>query len=309
MKNIELKNKATRSFGKVGLYLKKHSPEILVVTGVVGVVASAVMACKATPKAIKIVEETKKDLELRQYAADHPQQVEGGYTEEEHKKDVTIVTTKAALSVAKTYAPSILLGAVSITAIFTGSNILRKRNMALGAAYAALDTGFKEYRKRVVDRFGEDMDKELKYNIKKEEIEETVVDENGKEKKVKKTVEKVGEPALSPYTFCFDECCTCWQRDPEHNKWFLATQQKYANQKLKARGYLFLNEVLESLGIRPTKAGQVVGWMYDEKYAKDGYVDFGILDISDESKRDFVNGREQSVWLNFNVDGPIYDLI
>lgn len=309
MNTTELKGKATRKVGKFGLFMKKHSPEILVVSGVIGVVASAVIACKATTKASKLIEKSKEDIEIINQCAENHKDSPEVYSEEDYKKDLTIVKTRTALEVVKAYAPAVTLGALSITAILAGSNILRKRNIALGAAYAALDTGFKEYRKRVVDRFGEGMDKELQYDIKNKEVEETVVDENGKEKKVTKTVQTVGGPTFSPYTFCFDECATGWQRNAEHNKWFLSQQQTFANQKLKARGYLFLNEVLESLGIRPTKAGQVVGWMYDDKVGKDCYVDFGLMDINDESKRDFMNGREYSVWLNFNVDGPIYDLI
>lgn len=109
---------------------------------------------------------------------------------------------------------------------------------------------------------------------------------------------------LSPYARFFDETCAAWTKDPESNKFFLLRQQEYANKKLKDRGYLFLNEVYDMLGIPRTKAGQRVGWVYEPEYPiGDNYVDFGIYD--EVHNRSFVNGYKNSVLLNFNVDGDI----
>lgn len=302
----QLTTNATRAMHKVGFQLKKHSPEILVVTGVVGTVVSAVMACKATTKVSTILEKTKSNVDTIHECVNNPELTEE-YTVEDSKKDLAIVYAQTGLEFAKLYGPSVVLGAASITSILVGHNILRKRNLALAAAYQVVDTGFKQYRSRVVERFGEQMDKELKYDIKAKEVEETVVDKKGKEKTVTKTVE-VANPvaAQSPYTICFDETCTGWQRDAEANKFFLLRQQDYANEKLKSRGYLFLNEVYDMVGARRTKAGQVVGWIYDESNPiGDNYVDFGIFDIRSEDARNFVNGLEKSIWLSFNVDGDI----
>ena len=308
MKFNELSTTATRAFYKAGFQLKKHSPEILVVAGVIGTVASAVMACKATTKVSTIIDKTKEDVDAIHECANNPEFAEE-YTKEDSQKDLAIVYAQTGLMLAKLYAPSVLLGAVSITGILTGHNILRKRNLALAAAYTAVDTGFKQYRGRVVERFGEQLDKELRYNIKAKEIEETVVDKKGKEKTVTKTIE-VADPiaAMSPYTFCFDETCNGWERDAEANKFFLLRQQNYANERLKAKGYMCLNEVLDMLGIHHTRAGQVVGWIYDENNpVGDNYIDFGIFDIRCEANRNFVNGLEKSIWLSFNVDGNIVD--
>lgn len=303
MKINELTTAATRAFHKVGFQLKKHSPEILVVTGVVGTVVSAVMACKATTKVSTIVEQAKNDIDTIHECANNPALAEE-YTKEDSQKDLAIVYAQTGLKLAKLYGPSVIVGVVSITSILSGHHILRKRNLALAAAYTAVDTGFKQYRGRVVERFSEKLDKELLYNIKAQEVEETVVDEKGKEKTVKKTIE-VADPiaAQSPYTFCFDETSSAWVRDAEDNKFFLLRQQDYANEKLKSRGYLFLNEVLDMVGINRCRAGQVVGWMLDGD--GDGYIDFGIFDIHNEANRNFVNGLEKSIWLNFNVDGDI----
>lgn len=302
----QLTSGATRAFHKAGLQLKKHSPEILVVAGVVGTVVSAVMACKATTKVSTVIDETKVKIDTIHECTNNPELAEK-YTEEDSKKDLVIVYAQTGMELAKLYGPSVILGAASITSILAGHNILRKRNLALAAAYQVVDTGFKQYRGRVVERLGEQMDKELRYDIKAKEIEEIVVDDKGKEKTVSKTIE-VANPvaAQSPYTVCFDETCSGWQRDAEANKFFLLRQQDYANEKLKSRGYLFLNEVYDMIGARRTKAGQVVGWVYDESNPiGDNYIDFGIFDIHSEAARHFVNGLEKSIWLSFNVDGDI----
>ena len=303
-------SKLTRTLNRVGLKLKKHSPEILVVTGVVGTVASAVMACKATTNIDEVLAETKDNIDKTKDYVEKKGFSEK-YTEEDYKKDLTIFYAKGGLELVKLYAPSVALGALSITAILSGHNVLRKRNVALAAAYATVEKGFKEYRGRVVERFGEELDRELKYNIKAKEVEETSVDEKtGEEKVTKKTVNVADPNNYSTYARFFDDGCTGWTKDPEYNLMFLKNQQRYANDLLKSRGHLFLNEVYDMLGIPRTKAGQVVGWIYDEEYPNgDNFVDFGIYDLYNEKARDFVNGYERTILLDFNVDGDIMNLI
>lgn len=312
MKKTELMNNLSRTFNKVGFNLKKHSPEILVVAGVVGTVTSAVMACKATTKLNGILEDAKTDIDkIHEVSADEEFMAEHDYTEEDSKKDLAIVYTQTAIKLVKLYAPSVILGGLSIGAMLTSNNILRKRNVALAAAYTAVDKSFKEYRGRVVDRFGKELDRELRYNIKAKEVEETIVDENGKEKTVKKTVNVVDPTVYSDYAKFFDDGCTGWTKDPEFNLMYLKRQQEYANDLLQAKGHLYLNEVYDMLGIPRTKAGQVVGWIYDEKNpVGDNFVDFGIYDSAlKEVNRDFVNGYERTILLDFNVDGNILDLM
>lgn len=310
MLKTELVNKATRSFHKAGLKLKKHSPEILAVAGVVGIVTSTVMACKATTKVSGIIDEAKQDIDTIHYAVNNPEALTETYTEEDSKKDLAIVYANAAGKLIRLYGPSVALGTLSIAAMLTSNNILRKRNIALAAAFTTVDTGFKDYRKRVVERFGEELDKELKYNIKAKEIEETVVNEDGSETTITKTVNVADPNRYSEFARFFDDGCTGWSKDSEYNLMFLKHQQNHANDMLRSRGYLFLNDVYDMLGIPKTKAGQVVGWFYDEENPiGDNFVDFGIFDIYNEKARDFVNGYERTILLDFNVDGNILDLM
>lgn len=304
-------NSATKTFHRVGFKIKKHSPEILLVTGITGVVTSAVMACKATTKVDAIVEESKNTIDLIHEGMETGNIRGVEYTEEDGKKDLSIVYVRTGVKFAKLYGPSVLLGLTSIGCILASNNIIHKRNVALSAAYTAIDKSFKGYRSRVIERFGESMDRELRYNIKTQEVKETVVDEEtGKKKTVKSTVSVVDPNTHSDYAKFFDEYCAGWTKDAEYNLMFLRQQQNYANELLKSRGHLFLNEVYDMLGIDRTRAGNIVGWVYDEEHPiGDNFVDFGIYVLDNEKSRDFVNGRERSILLDFNVDGDILSLM
>lgn len=305
----EIMTKLTRTFNRTGLKLKKHSPEILLVAGAVGAVTSTVMACKATLKVNEVLEDTKQKIDTIHQVSSDPAMAEK-YTEEDSKKDLAIVYTQTAVKFIKLYGPSVALGVVSLGCMIGSNRILNKRNAALAAAYAAVDKSFKDYRGRVVERFGKQLDKELRYNIKAQEIEEITTDENGKEVVTKSTVEVADPSSYSPYAIVFDDGNEGWDPDPERSKFFLIQQQNWANERLKSRGHLFLNEVYDMLGARRTKAGAQVGWVYDETNCfGDNYVDFGIFDTTRSKARDFVNGYEKVIVLDFNVDGYILDLI
>lgn len=307
MKKTELMAGMARKMHKLGFKVKQRSPEILVIGGAIGVVASAVMACKATLKVNEVLDEAKTQIDTVHEVANDPNMSEK-YTEEDKKKDLSIVYVQTGVKLVKLYGPSVVLGVASLACILTSHKILRKRNMALAAAYATVDRSFKEYRGRVVERFGEELDRELKYNIKAKQVEETVVNEDGTETVVTKTVNAVDPTQYSEYARFFDDGCLGWEKNPEYNLMFVRQVQNWANERLKSRGYLFLNEVYEMFGFPMTEAGQVVGWVYDKEIG-DGFVDFGVYDLYNEKARDFVNGRERVILLDFNVDGNVAKLL
>ena len=303
-----IKNSAIRGVSKIGFELKKHSPEILVVAGIIGAVTSTVLACKATVDAGPVIDEAKEDIDkIHDLVADEGLIESGAYSKEEGTKALAGVYAKTGIKIVKLYAPALIIGSLSVTSILASNNILRKRNVALAAAYATIDKSFKKYRQSVLDRFGDEVDKELRYGLKTEQITETVTDEKGNTTEVTKNVRTFDDEEYSEYAIIFDEVNSdFFKRDAEYNRWFLSAQERFANDKLKANGYLFLNDVFDMIGVPRTKAGQVVGWIYDPKRSDiDNYVDFGIMDITKRSSRDFVDGYEAAVILDFNVDGPI----
>lgn len=309
MKKLAFMNTISRSAHRMAFKLQKHSPEILVVAGVIGAVASAVMACKATTKLSDILDDSRDKIDSIHDVIENPDKVNEEYTQEDGNKDLAIVYTQTALKVAKVYAPAVILGGLSITAILTSNNILRKRNIALAAAYASTNKTLKEYRQRVVERFGEDVDKQLRFNTKQEEIEETVIDEKtGKEKKVKKTIEVFDPNTLGDFAVIFDESNVNWSKTPGANKLFLTKQQRYLNEKFKAQGYMFVNEVNAALGFPLTAAGQIAGWIYDKKNPiGDNCIDFGLYNLDNPRATDFVNGYERSIIIDYNCDGNIME--
>lgn len=297
-------------FGKLihagALLLRKHGPKILIIGGTIGLAASGVKACIDSTKAPDILEEHKEAAdEIRNNS-----ECEAGLTKEEQKA-LTKVYVKTGVKFLKLYGLALSGAALSITSILLGTYKFNKRNLALAATCMELGTGFKSYRDNVVARFGEEVDKELRHGIEKEVVEETIVDENGKKKKAKTTVEVVSKDMRNEFTRYFAKGeAKGWEPSEAYCESFLRAQQNAANTLLHLRKYIFLNEVLDMLGYEPTAAGQVVGWMIDETSEDrgDNHIDFGIRKILRRVEK--VEGVEsfETVWLlDFNCDGPILE--
>lgn len=290
-------NAITRIGGKALLKVRKHSPEILLVTGIVGVIGTVVLACKETKKAEEIIEEAheeldKIDLKVKPTAADHFK-----------------VYARTGGRLVRAYAPAVALGSISIGCLVGSHHILNKRYLGTAAAYTLLDDSFKRYRAKVAQQLGDEVEKNLYLGMgEKDDIQEITTDKDTGEVLLSPTKGVIVNPSLnvSPYAIFFDESCRAWEKNAEFNKLTLTSLQNYANDRLNAQGHLFLNEVYDMLGAPRTQAGSVVGWI---KGVGDDYVDFGIYNAFSEKARDFVNGYERSILLDFNVDGVIWDKI
>lgn len=280
-----------------GLLAQKNSPTFLFAGGVVGVVGSTVLACRATLKLQDVLDGAQSDLATSKVVAEtKPEE----YSEQDRQRDTALIYIRTSMKIVRLYTPAIVLGGASIAALTSSHNQLTRRNAALTAAYAAVEKGFKQYRERVVEKYGEDQDRDFRYGTEKVEIVDP-------ETNRKKTVVRVGPDGASIYARFFDEYSTSWSKEPEYNLIFLRSQQNYANDMLRARGHVFLNEVYDMLGIKRSEAGSVVGWIMSNRGVSDNYINFGLFD--GEAARDFVNGREGSILLDFNVDGVIFDKI
>ncbi len=301
------------AIGRGGVIMKKYSPEILTAAGIIGTVGSTVLACKATLKVEDILDEAKKKSNLINAVHDGEIEVDAEYTDKDYSKDLLVNRTQTAVKLIKLYGPAITLGALSITAILGGQHILRKRNVAVMAAYKLCEESFANYRARVKDELGEEKDRQFYYGITEETVKDKVKSKDGKTKTVTTKVEKAPDHLYSQYARFFDEANENWDKSPEQNMYFLKMVQNQMNDKLKARGHVFLNEVYDALGFERSEAGQLVGWVWNKDNtameAGDGYIDFGIFDGNSYAKRAFVNGDERSILLDFNIDGMIYDLI
>jgi len=284
------------------LKVRQHSPAILFGAGVIGVGATVVLACRATLKLEDTLEETKRNLDRVERASES--EVEGFSDKDKQKAQVAIYVA-GGLKVAKLYAPAVIVGLASVGALTGAQIILNKRVAGLGAAYMAVNEAFNKYRARVVEELGVEKDLEFRHGFEDRDIVEDT-----DEGPVVKTVRQPDGSSPSMYARFFDENNKNWQRStPNHNQFFIACQQNWANEMLKARGHVFLNEVYDMLGFERTAAGAVVGWVYDEDGPGDHFIDFGVLDGDRYTGQRFINGEERSVRLDFNVAGPIHMLL
>lgn len=289
---------------------KRRSPEILMAVGTIGVVTATVTACVQTRKLDDILTEHEETLDrIKKLRIDSAELGEP----QNYGKETVMVYTATTFKVARLYALPLTIGAASLFCFFGAHHILKKRALALAAAYNALDTGFKQYRERVANRFGEEVENQIRHGITPKEVKETVVDENGEEKVVKKTVD-VADGNCSPYMRYFTRSNKNWDKSPDTIYFFLKSEQDALNNLLKSRAYtnprkigvVTYNEVLERLGFEMPLdgSGLLVGWIYDaENPIGDNYID---LDVRSCMLPGEDGTLEKAYSIDFNVDGNIY---
>ena len=271
MKN-EMMEKAANALTKFSVKAKAHSPEILLIAGIAGAVGTVILACVGTRKLDAVLEDSKQRID------------EAKETAVENEDEQTTSGSQKGL-------------------VLAYAQIMKDRNESLAAAYTTVYTAFKQYQDRVAEKIGAEAEKEIRYAVEKKKVDETETDENGKQKKLKKSIDIATMP--SGYAKFFDECSREWVKDPELNLMFLRGKQAMLNNKLQACGFVFLNEVYRELDLcEPTQEGQVVGWYYTPEHPS--FIDFGIYNTNRSTER-FVNGYERSILLDFNVDGVIID--
>lgn len=305
------KGAVVTSMGRGGLILQKNSPEILLTLGIFGVLYATYMASKATYlKADEILEEAEDQLKKIQKVKENTELDK--YSDEDFKKDIGIVYVKTGVSFIKLYGPSIAVMFGSIGCILSARHIMHSRNLAIMSAYNLIQGSYAAYRQRVVEDHGLETDRKYRLGLREEIVTDSETDpETGKKSKKKSTVLKFDPNWVSDYARFFDESSAEWKKTPQHNMFFLKTQQNHLNDKFKIRGHMFLNEVYDALDIPRTEAGTMVGWLYDPKDEGlgDNYIDFGLYDSNNTSSRDYVNGYARGILLDFNVDGLIYNKI
>lgn len=292
--------KVTRFFCKTGLKIQKHSPEILVVAGTVSVVTGLVLACKASLKAEEVLDKHEEEMAVIKEAAEtkHTE-----YTEVNRRKDTAIAYAHTFGRFAKLYAPGVGFTLLGIGCYLSAYGIMKRRNLALMAAYKTLETAFADYRKRVIDDVGEEKDQYYRYGSEAATLTEGSSKDCSGGSSYNGYVLPNGRVA-SMYARLFSERgSTQWCPSDSTNHMNVHLWQNWCNDLLNARGYLFLNEVYQMLGFEPVKEGQVVGWVKNNPRGGDNYVDFHATDvwISDYGDR--------AILIDPNVDGVVWDLI
>ena len=309
---------------KAGMKVSKRSPEILMVAGGITFVATVVVACKQTLKCEDILDKHGRAMDdilaCQEMAQEDPEKVE--YSEQDAKKDKFIAYVHTVAGFAKVYAPAIGLGIVSITCFGCSFNIMKKRNLALTAAYTALDSAFKGYRKRVVDDLGEETDRYFRYGYQK--VKKGLIagkDKDGNDIAVKgenlDTVPwdeegKPGDGTLDGATFIFaPETSKYYFPDEVHNDSSISAERNCLQVDFDQKGFLFLNDVLRALGLKEVPYGQLVGW---KKGLGDPYIDFRTKKVyrkaSPDKNRNPLGLEYECIYeFDFNTCGIIWDKI
>lgn len=306
-----IKDSAVFFANKVGFKAKKYSPEMLLGLGIAGFVTTVVLACRATKKAAPIEEGFRDSIdELRSQEFSQGVAVPGLASREERRAIAKVelqIYAHYGMKYVKLYAPAAVVGLVSVASVLASHGIMCKRNAALAATVATLEQTISEYRQRLVDKFGEEAEKDIRYNRKSEEVEVTEKGEDGTERVVKKKLDYL-QP--SQFAVLFDELNPYYEKGPDYNCTFLRAREAQLNDMLRSRGYVFLNEAYDMIGAPRTKAGQIMGWKYDPSNPDlQNYITFGIFETANKRAEAFRRGIEWSVLVDFNVDGNIWSMM
>lgn len=298
----------TKFTAQSGQFVKAHTPEILAGVGVAGVITAGVLAARATLKLEGLVEKLE-----RARGRAHDRFADGLSDDKELKKELFVAQRDFVLGLVKLYGIPASIGAAGIGALLGGQGVLKKRNVALVGAYSSLDQAYREYRKRVVAAVGEEREAEIRLVPRDAETDFPEGSSETKDRALMSEEEQAIQAlGASEYAVFFDKHTSPnWSPNPDTTMATLRSQERFANDRLVSRGYLFLNEVFEALGMEKTKAGQFVGWYYtDAKMAEgDNYVDFGLNNFENVRRGASLFDEEGHVLLDFNVDGLIIDKV
>lgn len=283
----------SRFVGRSALKLSAKSPTILVVSGVIGLGASAVLAAKATRKIDPIIEAHTEDRETILTADLAPRDTQ---------RELLNLYVRTGLKFGRVYGPAIFVGTASAVSVLGGHRILVGRHVASMAAYSGLFQEFNAYRKRVSETFGEEKERAIYSGATLEYVEDP--NHKGEYKLEPKYPEKTSD-YLRPW---YDDKVPSFTKNALSNQSQLKGIQQHMNHTLQTRGHVFLNDVYDALGIPRVREGQKLGWFRDDNVG-DGFIDFGFMSGMDPQTVAFRAGQVAEVQLNFNYDGMIHDKI
>ena len=301
--------------GNTTLWYKKNSPALKLGAGIIFGIAGVVGVAVQSTKVDEVVEDTKAAMDDVRAKTDAGIVIDKDgqpcdYTDHDRKVDTFRVAVNAGVDLAKLYSVPFTLLSMAGACVLSSHKDLNSRYLAATSAAEGLSRTLEMYRARVREKLGDEEERDIFYNAYRGEREVISMKEDGTTE-----TETVDDYYIDPDTnfnvYCkfFDESSPLWTKSPDENKWRLAQAQREAQMKLQRDGYLFLNDVYRSLGIRETREGQIAGWIYeyhaDQPSEEETTVDFGLRNVNDEGVRTFVNGYSPSVLLDFNANGHL----
>lgn len=242
------KTKLSNIAKNLWLGLQKHSPEILTGIGIAGMITTTVMAVRATPKALMLIEEEKRHMNEKLL-------IEA--KKNEYKNCARINKLDAVKLVQTTwtcYIPAVVTGVLSISCLIGASTVNIRRNAALATAYSLSESVLKEYQEKVVENIGEKKEQEIRDLIAKDKLKQDPV--------INKEVIITGRGE----TLCYDTITSRYFKcDIEK----IRKVENELNKRLISEMYISLNEFYYEIGLRQTDVGNDLGWNI-----QDGLIDF-----------------------------------
>jgi len=322
---------------KLLYFVKAFYPEIKMGAGAVVTVLATAGMCGDTIKAESVLETYKEKCERIKEARE---KCPDEYSSKDEKTDKAIMLFWLGRNLVKKYAVNLILYIIGFGLMFSSNADHKANGVSASAALALLTKAHDAYRKRVVAKYGEDVDRDLALGLEQKKMSVETVDEEGKTKRSTKSTKYIPADGsgknpftLGAYTYIWDNGSSAEydDNDPFWNKNFLGEAQKWARNLIIARsdaatntpGYLFLDEVLKALGMELSRADnefeRSAGWLYfpngDNPYG-DNYIDFGLMETMRDPNGDLcfmnadaINGYEPAWLLNFNCQGDIRALM
>lgn len=220
-----MKDKITNFIKTTKGFMHKHSPEILTGIGVTGMITTTVLAVKATPKALTLIEDKKKELNVDKLTV----------------KDTIVAAWKP-------YIPAAVTCVVSASCIIGASAVSTKRNAALATAYAISEKTLLTYRDKVVETLGEKKEKEIREKVAQDEVN-------------KKPVSSTQIITTSKGdTLCMDAISGRYFKSDID---IIKKAVNELNRQMTHHNYISLNELYNEIGLEPIKTGDSLGWNID----------------------------------------------
>lgn len=302
-----LKKKVLTILSSAMQFARRRSPELLLIGGIACIIGGVAATIIGTIKSMDAIDKFYSDMELLNETIEKANMVcPEKYPVQQQKNDKRVIYTHAVVTLAKLALPAVILVAMGIFCITKSYMVLNARNVGLAAAAFSSAQGFAEYRKRVAQRYGEDVERDIFYGINTETITETVVGDNGVETTVTKT-KTTYNPCDDMLSVFVDETMpgVYIKNDTistEHNIEVLENQLNKILEHNKT--FVTLNEARRAFGLHDIPQGIVWGWRYDPNVTNKIYLR-RYMNGKSEADRRFKNGLEDIVLINFNVDAEL----
>lgn len=219
------KKEVKKLISDVGKKIDRRSPEILAGIGIAGMITTVVLAVKATPKALTLIDEASNE------------------------KNAELTRMEVVKAAWKPYVPAIITGVMSTTCMIGSVHIGTRRIATISTAYKLTETAFSEYKDKVVETIGEKKEKTIKEKLDKDKVDqnpvtnrEVIVTEKGN-------------------TLCYD-CISGRYFKSDIEKIKKAVNE--INRQLTYDMYVSLNEFYDELGLPDTKLGGELGWNLED---------------------------------------------